>query len=192
VSGFDESEREDQCVYLADYRVFRAGQRSELMSEHTVSLNAAIEMATASLDPAACDGYTGDANGAEPAVCHTSWCAVTTREPAHRRGTACARRTPVHTRAPSGGGEMSKRRSRAQRLLAAGQVTVPRGWAAPFCRQRVGWINRRPGFSQRDKDAACAKVGIDKNRKKQWPRNRRELVNDFLGPSTEIVIVRVD
>jgi uncharacterized protein GlcG (DUF336 family) len=136
-----------------------------LLSERSVSLNAAIEMATASLDRCRADGYKVtitvlNRHARTALVLSDDGASPHTVENSTRKAY-----TAFTTRAPSG--EMSKRpEPLLTGFLLLDKLTVLEGglpiWAG---KELVGSIGVS-GSPSGDKDAACAKVGIDKIAKK--------------------------
>ncbi|HEY2899484.1 MAG TPA: heme-binding protein [Polyangia bacterium] len=136
-----------------------------LLSERTISLNAAMEMATASLERCRADGYKVTVTVLNR---HARTAVVLSDDGANPHTVENSMRkayTAFTTRAPSV--EMGKRPPALQTgLLLLDKLTVIEGGLPIFAgKELVGsiGISGAPGG---DKDAACAKVGLDKLAKK--------------------------
>ncbi len=136
-----------------------------LLSERTIFLNAAVEMATASLERCRADGYKVtitvlNRHARTALVLSDDGASPHTIENSMRKAY-----TAFTTRAPSG--EMSKRPEPLLRgLLLLDKFTVNEGGLPMFAgKELVGSIGVS-GSPGGDKDAACAQVGIDKIAKK--------------------------
>jgi uncharacterized protein GlcG (DUF336 family) len=136
-----------------------------LVSERNVSLNGAIEMATASLERCRADGYKVtitvlNRHARTALVLSDDGASPHTVENSMRKAY-----TAFTTRAPSG--EMSKRPEPLLRgFLLLDKLTVLEGGLPIMAgKELVGAIGVS-GSPSGDKDAACAKVGIDKIAKK--------------------------
>jgi uncharacterized protein GlcG (DUF336 family) len=136
-----------------------------LLSERTVSLDAAIEMASASLERCRADGYKVtitvlNRHARTALVFSDDGATPHTLENSMRKAY-----TAFTTRAPSG--EMNKRPEPLLKgFLVLDKLTVLEGGLPIFAgKELVGAIGVS-GSPGGDKDAACAKVGIDKIAKK--------------------------
>ena len=135
-----------------------------LLSERTISVNAAMEMATASLERCRADGYKVTITVLNR---HARTAVVLSDDGANPHTVENSMRkayTAFTTRAPSG--EMVKRPpALLNGLLLLDKVTLIEGGLPIFAgkdgKELVGsiGISGAPGG---DKDAACAKAGIDK------------------------------
>ena len=136
-----------------------------LLSERTISLNAAVEMATASLARCRADGYKVTITVLNR---HARTAVVLSDDEANPHTVENSMRkayTAFTTRAPSG--EMSKRPpTLLTGLLLLDKLTIIEGGLPIFAgKELVGAIGVS-GAPGGDKDAACGKVGIDKIAKK--------------------------
>ena len=136
-----------------------------LLSERNISLNAASEMATASLDRCRADGYKVtitvlNRHARTALVLSDDGASPHTIENSMRKAY-----TAFTTRAPSG--DMSKRPEPLLRgFLLLEKLTVLEGGLPIFAgKELIGSIGVS-GSPGGDKDAACAKAGIDKIAKK--------------------------
>jgi uncharacterized protein GlcG (DUF336 family) len=136
-----------------------------VLNERTISLNAAMEMATASLERCRADGFKVTITVLNR---HARTAVVLSEDGANPHTVENSMRkayTAFTTRAPSV--EMSKRPEPSKTgLLLLDKLTVIEGGLPIFAgKELIGSIGVS-GAPGGDKDAACAKAGIDKIAKK--------------------------